>query len=300
MKTYIIQAKVTALSSVSHNGGETNGIVTQLRREKFVNNNKVVNVPLISGNSTRGKMRDLSAIDILTKLESGVKIQVDLDSHNLLFSGGSLESTGAKHLDLEKVRKMRKGIPIVSVFGCSIGNIILPGKVQIGKMYPICKELDSFIPDEFKQGKELKSIWDLCQTEMYNRTDDAKNEHYRDFLTDEAKDADKIKSQMKYHIETIIAGTEFYWKICLVDTSDMETGAFLAILNKFATTPYILGGNGRVGLGDIKIEIVSTKTIDSNVDFKNDDFVKYIENYQSNKKDTSTYFESGKVDEIFK
>ena len=54
MKTYILEGIVTALSSISHNGGEKNGIVTQLRREKFVQpNGKVIEVPVISGNSIR-------------------------------------------------------------------------------------------------------------------------------------------------------------------------------------------------------------------------------------------------------
>lgn len=299
MKTYIIQAKVTALSSVSHNGGETNGVVTQLRREKFANNGKVSLVPLISGNSTRGKMRDMAAIDILTN-QDGEKIKVDLDSHNLLFSGGSLESVGAgKQLDLEKVRKMRKDMPSLSVFGCSIGNIILPGKIQVGKMIPICKETAHLLPEKFTQDIELKSVWDLCQMEMYNRTDDQKNEAYREYLTDAAKESEKNPIQMKYYIETLVAGIQFYWQICLIDMDDMETGAFLSILQKFANTPYVLGGNGRVGLGDIKIEILETKTIDSDVDFKNEDFVKYIETFKENKKDVSNYFESGAMNELF-
>ena len=94
MKTYIIEAKVTALSSISHNGGERNGVVIQLRREKFVQpKGRVADVPVISGNSSRGKMRDMAAVDILTK-EDYTKIKVELESHNLLFSGGSLESVG--------------------------------------------------------------------------------------------------------------------------------------------------------------------------------------------------------------
>lgn len=300
MKTYIIEAKVTAKTSISHNGGDRNGTVTMLRREKFVQEKGgVVEVPVISGNSCRGKMRDMTAVDVLTK-DDGLKIQVDQDSHNLLFSGGSLESLGEdKTLNLEKVRKMRQDMPGLSVFGCAIGNIILPGKVQVGKMVPICKETKHLIPEEFIEGIELKTIWDICQLEMYNHTDDKKNEHYREFLTEQAKAEQQSKVQMQYYIETISAGAQFYWKICLIDTSDMETGAFLAILQKFANTPYILGGNGAKGLGDITIEIVSTNTIDSEVDFKNDDFVTYIENYQSNKKDVSGYFESGAVNELF-
>jgi CRISPR type IV-associated protein Csf2 len=125
-----------------------------------------------------------------------------------------------------------------------------------------------------------------------------KDEVKRDFLTKEAKEGEKIKSQMQYYTETIAAGTVFYWKICLIDTNDMETGAFLDVLQQFANTPYVLGGNGRIGLGDIKVEIVSTKTTDSDVDFKNDDFVQYVDVYRSGKKDVSHYFETGKASDL--
>lgn len=185
MKTYIIEAIVTAMTSIAHNGGERNGIITQLRREKFQQpGGKVIEAPLISGNSTRGKMRDIAAETILTN-EKGEKVQVDAAVFNLLFMGGSLESEGAnKPLDLEKVRKMRTDMPAISVFGCSIGNIILPGKIKIGKMYPICKEIAHILPEKVCAGMELRSIWELCQEEMYTRKDDQKDEHARQFLTD--------------------------------------------------------------------------------------------------------------------
>ena len=35
MRSYIMEGVVTALSSITHNGGERNGTVTQLRREKI-------------------------------------------------------------------------------------------------------------------------------------------------------------------------------------------------------------------------------------------------------------------------
>lgn len=293
MKTYILEGVVTALSSICHNGGEKNGVVTQLRREKFVQpNGKVVEVPVISGNSIRGKLRDIYAIEVLTK-QDGVKIKVDGDSFNLLFTGGSLESTGDATLNIEKVRQMRRDMPGLSVFGGSVGNVILPGKLDVGKLIPICKETAHLIPEKYVNKEELKSVWELCQVEMNTRTDDAKNENYREFLTQEAKDGDKIKSQMMYHIETLVSGTKFYWKICLRDTNEIETGAFLNILNKWSQLPSQIGGNGRVGHGALKLELKETKEINSDLDFKNDDFVAYLDTYEAEKKDVSGYFEKG-------
>jgi CRISPR/Cas system CSM-associated protein Csm3 (group 7 of RAMP superfamily) len=295
MKTFILEGIVTALSSITHNGGEKNGTVTQLRREKFVQKNgKPIEIPVISGNSIRGKLRDISAIEILTKLD-GAKIKVDADSFNLLFTGGSLESTGSEGINIEKVRQMRRDMPMLSVLGGSVGNVILPGKVEIGKLIPIAKETLHLIPEQYHNAytEEPKSIWEYCQLEMYTRKDDSKDEVKKEFLqeVDGKKKANPV--QMKYDTETIAAGTKFYWRVVLKDTTEEETGAFLSTLNTWAEQNSQVGGNGRVGHGALKLEIKETKVIDSDLDFQNDDFVKYIDGYKEKKKDVSSYFEKG-------
>lgn len=293
MKTFVLEGVCTAISSISHNGGERNGTIVQLRREKFVQpKGNVVEIPVISGNSIRGKLRDLAAIDILTKTD-GIKVKVDADNFNLLFSGGSLESTGGKNLDIEKVRQMRKDIPMLSVLGCSIGNVILPGKVDIGKMIPICKETLHLIPDKFHGSEEIKTIWEYCQVEMNTRKDDTKDENKREFIKEESLTDDLRGGQMMYHTETLVSGTRFYWKICLRDTNDIETGAFLQTLQKWSEQASQVGGNGRVGHGALKVELMETKAIDSNVKFDNDEFVSFVDKYNEAKKDVSAYFEKG-------
>lgn len=295
MKTYILEGIVTALSSITHNGGEKNGTVTQLRREKFIQKNgKPIEIPVISGNSIRGKLRDIAAMDILTK-QDGTKIKVDADSFNLLFTGGSLESTGSEGINIEKVRQMRKDMPMLSVLGGSVGNVILPGKVEIGKLIPIAKETLHLIPEQYHNAytEEPKSIWEYCQLEMYTRKDDAKDEVKKEFLQDIDGKKKANPVQMKYDTETIAAGTKFYWRICLKDTNDIETGAFLQTLSTWAEQNSQVGGNGRVGHGALKLEIKETKVIDSDLDFQNEDFVKYIDGYKEKKKDVSSYFEKG-------
>lgn len=294
MKTFVLEGIVTALSSITHNGGEKNGTVTQLRREKFVQpNGRPIEIPVISGNSIRGKLRDIAAIKILSK-QDGTKIKVDADSFNLLFTGGSLESTGDSGINVEKVRQMRRDMPMLSVLGGSVGNVILPGKVEIGKLIPIAKETLHLIPEQYHTAysEEPKSIWEYCQLEMYTRKDDAKDEIKKEFLQEDAKKKDK-PVQMMYETETLAAGTKFYWRIVLKDTTDEETGAFLHTLNTWSEQNSQVGGNGRVGHGALKLEIKETKVIDSDLDFKNDDFVKYIDSYKDKKKDVSNYFEKG-------
>lgn len=300
MKTYILEGIVTATSSITHNGGEKNGTVTQLRREKFVQpNGRIIEIPVISGNSIRGKIRDLAAIEILTTAK-GEKIQVDADSFNLLFTGGSLESTGDSGINLEKVRQMRKDMPMLSVLGGSVGNVILPGKVEIGKLIPIAKETLHLIPDKYHDAysEAPKSIWEYCQLEMYTRKDDTKDEIKREFIDPEALPKEK-PVQMKYDTETIAAGTKFYWRVVLKDTTEIETGAFLKTLNTWAEQNSQVGGNGRVGHGGLKLEVKETKVIDSDLDFKNSEFVKYIDSYNKAKPDVTGYFEKGVSKELF-
>ena len=300
MKTYILEGTCTALSSISHNGGEKNGTIVQLRREKFVQpKGNVVEVPVISGNSIRGKLRDLAAIDILTK-KDGAKVQVDADNFNLLFSGGALESIGGKQLDIEKVRQMRKDIPMISVLGCSVGNVIVPGRVDIGKMIPICKETLHIIPEKFHGDGEIKTVWEYCQVEMNTRKDDTKDENKREFIKKEDLTEYLRGGQMMYYIETMVVGTRFYWKICLRDTTDIETGAFLSILQSWAAQSSQVGGNGRVGHGRLKVELTETSVIDSEIEFENSDFVTYIDKANSAKKDITGYFEKGVSNKMFK
>lgn len=299
MKTFVLEGVCTAISSISHNGGEKNGTIVQLRREKFVQpKGNVVEIPVISGNSIRGKLRDLAAIDILTK-KDGSKVQVDADSFNLLFSGGSLESVGEKNLDIEKVRQLRKDIPMLSVLGCSIGNVILPGKVDIGKMIPICKETLHLIPEKFHGTEEIKTIWEYCQVEMNTRKDDTKDENKREFIKPEYLTNELRGGQMMYHIETLVPGTRFYWKVCLRDTTDVETGAFLSILQSWANQSSQVGGNGRVGHGRLKVDLTETSVIDSEIEFKNSDFVTYIDKAKEAKKDVTGYFEKGASKTLF-
>ena len=299
MKTFVLKGTCTALSSISHNGGEKNGTIVQLRREKFVQpKGNVVEIPVISGNSIRGKLRDLAAIDILTK-KDGIKVQVDADSFNLLFSGGSLESVGGKQLDIEKVRQMRKDIPMISVLGCSVGNVIVPGKVDIGKMIPICKETLHLIPEKFHGTEEIKTIWEYCQVEMSTRKDDTKDENKREFIKNEDLTDELRGGQMMYHTETLVAGTRFYWKVCLRDTTEIETGAFLSILQSWAVQSSQVGGNGRVGHGRLKVDLTETSVVDSEMKFENSDFVTYIDKAKESKKDVTDYFDKGVSKNLF-
>jgi hypothetical protein len=58
---------------------------------------------------------------------------------------------------------------------------------------------------------------------------------------------------MRYYVETLAAGTQFFWSLVLDDVSDLEFDAFCVTLAEFARLPYI-GGKSNVGHGKIAVK----------------------------------------------
>jgi CRISPR type IV-associated protein Csf2 len=147
MKTYILEMLITATSPISHNGFERNGNITNVRRIPYVQaDGNVEEVPVISGNSLRGKIRDMSVLAMLERLGYGINKETGevkgLNTHafDFLFSGGSLESGGAKGLDLDYFREIKNLIPIMGLLGGAAGNSVLSGKLNVNPLIPICNE----------------------------------------------------------------------------------------------------------------------------------------------------------------
>lgn len=309
MRSYIMEGVVTALSSITHNGGERNGTVTQLRREKFVQpNGKVERVPVISGNSIRGILRDKGMFSMLKMLGYGINEEngkvngLSLQAFYFLFSGGSLVSTGDSGLDIKYFREMRDLIPLIGLFGGAAGNAIMPGKMKIGKLIPICKETSHLVPEKF-QPETVESIWEYCQTEMFTRRDDEKNDKVRlmiagkqlsengEALPEEKKSG--TPQQMMYNVETIAAGTQFFWRIVLEDVTDVEFEAFLSTLIEFSKAPNI-GGKSGTGHGEIAIKLDRWIEIDSRVNLQGNELdvklgTKYKDHLEKNGEGIRTF-----------
>lgn len=280
MRTISFEGIATAVTSIIHNGGEQNGIASMLRREKFVQpDGSVEKVPVVSGNAIRGILRDVGMYDMLQKVGYGVDKEtgevkgLPLSAFYFLFSGGALSSTGESGINVEKFRKMKELIPLIGLFGGAIGNAIMPGKLKVGKFIPVCKETLHLLPEKYRN-ENAESIWEYCQTEMYTRRDDEKNDRVRgmidgnvmSLLSGSTAKADITKAataqQMMYRVESIAAGTQFYWKVTLEDASEIEFEAFVNTLLVFSKAPY-LGGRSAVGHGEISIKMDKWIEIDS-------------------------------------
>ena len=142
-QSYRFEGIVTALSSISHIG-DSFGINSLLRREKIIQpDGSVEFVPIISGNSLRGILRDAGMGYMLDRIGDP---SLTLPQFYFLFSGGSLTKVAGKAIDIEWERKIKSLIPLVAIFGGAAGNHIAPGRLDMGKLIPICTETAHLIP----------------------------------------------------------------------------------------------------------------------------------------------------------
>lgn len=270
MQNIILEFKVTAKTSISHNSFQQYGPFSAIRRESFIVNGKEIEIPIISGNSVRGQMRDIASQILLTK-ENNEVIQVDNSLFHLLFSGGSLQKSEDKSFDVAKAKEIREKVGTISIFGGAIGNNIMPGKMQIGKLIPICQESKSLIPSNFFTEHELPSMFDITQIETYARRDDTKK--FKKFLSEnsesEEENSDEKSQQMMFNVETFKTGTQFFWKIVLSDFTDDEMTIFAKTLQQLTR----IGGNYAKNFGEIDIQLVNKKQINDRKAIFDTDFV---------------------------
>lgn len=292
METLVYEGIMTALTSIAHNGGQSFGIESKLRRERFVQpDGSVEEVPILSGNGLRGLLRDRGMWHMCRALGYGVdeeagKVRgLSLSAFYFLFSGGALGEGASDGIDVDYARRLRAEIPLISIFGGAVGNQILPGKLKVGKAIPICAETLHLLPNAYQRENPV-SIWEYLQAEMYTRKDDERNEKLRtviegralksledkgalSLLPEEALEqrqekAERKPQQMMYFTETFAAGTQFYWKLTLEDVSDVEYEAFMTTLAEFSKMPYV-GGKSAVGLGEVAVRFDKWLQIDSRV-----------------------------------
>ena len=231
----IIEGIVTTLSPLHHGGDDKTGSEALLHRMKWIVKDEAIEIPYISGNAIRGRLRRLVFADFINLVDYEIK---SLRLYHALFAGGLLESVGSSgKIELEKKRLIRKNIPPISVFGTSFGNQIFEGKLKIGFMMPICKELNDYLPI-----KSNKSFFSYLDFEYQTRKDDL-GEH----------EEDQTAVQMLINYEVFISGTKFYHKIILDNMNKIEKGVVSRMFKLWKDDPTI-GSKSSIGFGYLKLD----------------------------------------------
>lgn len=196
-------------------------------------------LPVITGNSVRGILRDKLAAHFLSVLGN----PVDKETFNVLFSGGNI--SGSTKNDVERAKQVRQHFPMISLLGGGLGTMIMSGNLVSGFVYPICRE------SEFLTGIDSDISWhDLIDDIEFTRMDDTKEDKNINQITDiEEEKKAKASTQMRFSVQYLSAGTEMVQRLVLLDSaSEIEEGALWTALAKWFELP-VLGGMKAKGFG---------------------------------------------------
>lgn len=273
LKNYRLDGLISLQSPLSHIG-ESVGADSYLSTDVIVGEDgQPTECFVYSGNAFRGILRDCAASYMLERMGN---MKIPLESFYLLFSGGSLG--GPQSVDIDQARMYREAIPMLAIWGGGVGNQIIPGKLRVGSMYPICKESSSIIPERLRK-PEAPSWKRMSFEKSFTRMDDEKNDNRRAYLLEAPKEqhkelqgtlafdedappkakekkktpGDAPAQQMRYTVEMMAAGTMLYQRVDLTAVSEVQPGAFVSSLVKFASESYI-GGKSGTGHGLVDIE----------------------------------------------
>lgn len=202
-------------------------------------------LPVITGNSIRGQLRDACANHLLRILDGSdlLGVKLDKDTFNIFFSGGNLN--GVMRDDVEKAKAVRKHFPMLSLLGGGLGDMLLAGKLLCGFAYLVCEESTEIT------GEYSETSWHSLIDEIeFSRMDDGKNDKNEKYILDvDEKKTAKASTQMRYSVEYIAAGSDFVQDVYfLPGITDLERGAFFAGLREWFALPR-LGGMAAKGFG---------------------------------------------------
>ena len=195
-----------AEAPISHGSDEDFGMEIRLRTlEMTVRESGDLyheDIPVISGNSLRGQLRDLLAADFLDRLsddDAALKIGDTLSS--ALCSGGSLERTaGAGKLKRQMIHDIRDNIPPLSLLGTAIEDQMIRGRVDVGQLLPIAAETAAYTGRNSEQ-----SVFEFVDETFYTRQDDRVG----------GRQEDEDAQQMRFTVQVLVPGTRLHHDLTL-------------------------------------------------------------------------------------
>lgn len=251
-----------AVSSISHSG-DTRGTITMLRREQIVTpDGQLILVPIISGNSLRGRLRRHAEELLRDVLEYEGHLRLPIA--HALRSGGALAKTSGESLSGKRLATLRHLVPLIGVFGCAGGGRIIDGCLQVGKVVPHFNETRHLLEND---ATDTLPAFRATQIETYTRHDDSDRHDFvttvavdeRGYPVDDITDTAPGSSMlMLYRLETFPAGTRFSTWLRLNRATPLEVSFFEDVLAHY--TQFSLLG-GRIGRGHGRVIVDFTRHI---------------------------------------
>jgi hypothetical protein len=134
---------ITCNAPLAHGSfGESAGNATLIRRMAIVSLPGMPRVPVVSGNALRGTLRRLIMRELFATAGASRETIPSPEWDRLyaaLANGGHLDGSETR-VDPEALRTLRAACPPLSVFGAALYSHLLPGHMDVGILWPRCRE----------------------------------------------------------------------------------------------------------------------------------------------------------------
>lgn len=241
------------LSPLTHMMG-TAGNESLINKEKILYNDKIKDVPIISGNAIRHRfIREPGALFLVDKLELAGKL--NLDQANYMFYGGNLTKSSISE-NMRAIAELQTLFPLFRLLGGSLRDQIIAGSMICKRGVLVCEEnkkkINDHLPAEWKLTEDcLKMSDDFVRQYQYTRGDTIKRKDASELLTEVVE---KEKSNlMIYSGQTVIAGAMFYHGFILNKVSQLEIGSLFLALKMWSGSGGTIGGQARIGHGSLNM-----------------------------------------------
>lgn len=135
-----------ALLSPLHHGAfgdvDTGNIVAARRIPVAMPDGRIVQVPAVSGNALRGVMRRVVMRNLFDRLgltPEALGARPYQRLYAALANGGHLEGSEAAVNPAQR-EALRTALPPLSLFGAALYTYLLPGRMEVGIAWPVCRE----------------------------------------------------------------------------------------------------------------------------------------------------------------
>lgn len=232
---------LTATSSIVH-GGYSAGTKTLLRREQMITpDGELVEIPVISGNSLRGRLRRIGEELLRDTLE--YEGDLPLAAAHALRGGGALAKVTGEPLSGARLQRLRAHVPLIAAFGAAAGGRIIDGSLMVGRVIPHLAQTSHLT------GVDGPDVFSATQLETYTRLDEGSTAGFAPLLPIDGPAA-QTPGSMVFHIETFPVGTRFSTWVHLDRATDLTTAFVSDVINEFSQRG-ALGGRRAIGHGQV-------------------------------------------------
>lgn len=271
---------------IAHHEG-TIGNMSMAMRRKVRFDGGWANVPIVTADTMRHKMREAAAYALLQAAGLLGEQRLGEAALRLLFSGGMVTGRGeSSTIKLDQYRELCELIPSMALFGGCADNRVIPGRLTVEDAMLVCDETIRYVPTWARDTVNDLCGMDSCRSHVEEvqrvRMDPTLNPQRRKLLSSDAEAAvvarlaaseadsagdlavrESKSSMMPRSMECVAQGSMFSWACEAIINDDLELDTFHVALGAFLANAWVGGkrGTGHGKLRPVKAHQVHVRAV---------------------------------------